>query len=136
MGFLDGVKDVIGDLAAATERSIAEVGGRDIPLAFAKFHPGGLAGFLDRLRQDGHGAQVDSWLDGTDIRPVSPAALAQSLPGPVADAIATDLALSRERLPIALSEFLPAAVAGLSENGKLKPQPVFSSTQVVDKPAA
>ena len=136
MGFLDGVKNVIGDLAAATERTIAEVGGRDIPLAFAKFHPGGLAGFLDRLRQDGHGAQVDSWLNGADPRPLPAAAIAQALPEPVADSLATDLALSRERLPIALSEFLPAAVAGLSENGKLKPQPVFSSTQVVDKPAA
>jgi uncharacterized protein YidB (DUF937 family) len=136
MGFLDGVKNVIGDLAAATERTIAEVGGRDIPLAFAKFHPGGLAGFLDRLRQDGHGAQVDSWLNGADPRPLPAAAIAQALPEPVADRLATDLALSRERLPIALSEFLPAAVAGLSEDGKLKPQPVFSSTQVVDKPAA
>jgi len=135
MGLLDGVKAVIGDLAAATERTIAEVGGRNIPMAFAKFHPGGLAGFLDRLRQDGHGTQVDSWLAGTDPRPVPAAAIAHALPDRVADSLATDLSLSRERLPIALSEFLPAAVTGLSENGRLKPQPVFSSTQVVDKPA-
>lgn len=135
MGLLDGVKAVIGDLAAATERTIAEVGGRDIPMAFAKFHPGGLAGFLDRLRQDGHGAQVDSWLNGADLRPIPASALAQALPEPVAERLATDLSLPRPRLPTALAEFLPAAVAGLSENGRLKPQPVFSSTQVVDKPA-
>jgi len=135
MGLLDGVKDVIGDLAAATERTIAEVGGRDMPMAFAKFYPGGLAGFLDRLRQEGHGTQVDSWLNGTDPRPVPASAIARALPEPVAASLATDLSLSRERLPTALAEFLPAAVAGLGENGRLKPQPVFSSTQVVDKPA-
>ncbi len=31
MGLLDGVKDVLGDLAAATERTIAEIGGQNIP---------------------------------------------------------------------------------------------------------
>jgi uncharacterized protein YidB (DUF937 family) len=121
---------VLGDLAAATEKSIAEVGGRDIPLAFAKFHPGGLAGFLDRLRGAGHGADVDSWLGGADLRPVPAPALAAALPQPVAEAIARDLSLPPERLPTALAEFLPAAVAGLSKNGRLTPQPVFSSTQI------
>jgi len=130
MGVLDGVKAVLGDLAAATEKTIAEIGGRDIPLAFAKFHPGGLAGFLDALKGAGHGSEVESWLDGTDPRPVPASAIASSLPDPVAEAMAHDLGLSRERLPTALAEFLPAAVAGLSEHGTLKPQPVFSSTQV------
>lgn len=130
MGLLDGAKSVLGDLAAATQRSIAEIGGRDIPLAFAKFHPGGLAGFLDRLKAGGHGAEVESWLAGTDPRPVPAGAIATSLPDRVAEAIAHDLSLPRERLPTALAEFLPAAVARLSENGRLKPQPVFSSTQV------
>lgn len=130
MGLLDGVKSVLGDLAAATERSIAEVGGRDIPLAFAKFHPGGLAGFLDRLRGAGYGAEVDSWLGGADLHPLAAPAFAAALPEPVAEAIARDLSLPLERLPTALAEFLPAAVAGISENGKLTPQPVFSSTQV------
>ncbi len=131
MGLLDGVKGVLGDLAAATERSIAEVGGRKIPMAFAKFHPGGLPAYLDRLREAGHGAEVESWLGGTDPRPIPAAAIAASLPAAVAAAIANDLSLPPERLPTALAEFLPAAVTGLSENGRLKPQPVFTSTQVV-----
>jgi uncharacterized protein YidB (DUF937 family) len=130
MGLLDGMKDVLGDLAAATERSIAKVGGRDIPMAFAKFYPGGLAAYLDALRTAGHGAEVDTWLAGSDPRAVPAGAIAASLPEPVAEAIARDLSLPRERLPTALAEFLPAAVSGLSEGGRLKPQPVFSSTQV------
>lgn len=125
-----GLKDVLGDLAAATERTIAEVGGRDIPMAFAKFHPGGLAGFLDRLRQAGHGAEVESWLQAADLRPLPAAALAACLPDPVAASIARDLSLPQERLATSLAEFLPAAVAGQSEDGRLKPQPVFSSTQI------
>jgi len=130
-----GLKDVLGDLAAATERTIAEVGGRDIPMAFAKFHPGGLAGFLDRLKQEGHGAEVDSWLQASDPRPIPAPALAACLPEPVAESIARDLSLPRERLATALAEFLPAAVAARSKDGRLTPQPVFSSTQVVGKPA-
>lgn len=135
MGLLDGVKDVLGDIAAATERTIAEIGGQNIPLAFAKFYPGGLQGFLDRLRQDGHGTEVDSWLSGTDPRAIPASALMQAIPDPVADRLATDLSVSRERLPVALAEFLPAAVTGKSENGRLTPQPIFASTQVIDKPA-
>jgi uncharacterized protein YidB (DUF937 family) len=133
MGLLDGVKHALGDVAAATEQTIAEIGGRDIPLGFAKFYPGGLAGFLDRLRQDGHGGAVDSWLGGTDPRPVPASAIEAALPGPVAESLARDLSLRPERLPTALAEFLPAAVTGVSENGRLKDQPVFSSTQVVDR---
>ncbi len=131
MGLLDGVKGVLGDLAAATEKSIAEIGGRDIPMAFAKFYPGGLAAYLDHLRNAGHGTEVESWLVGADLRPVPARAIAASLPEPVAQAIANDLSLTPERLPTALAEFLPAAVAGLSEDGRLKPQPVFTSTQVM-----
>lgn len=130
MGLLDGVKSVLGDVAAATERTIAEIGGRDLPLAFAKFYPGGLSGFLDHLRQNGHGAEVESWLGGTDLRPVPAEAIAASLSPPVAASMARDLGVPAERLPTALAEFLPAAVAGVSENGQLKDQPVFSSTQV------
>lgn len=133
MGLLDGVKQVLGDVAAATEQTIAEIGGRDIPLGFAKFYPGGLAGFLDRLRQDGHGGAVDSWLAGTDPRPVAPGAIEAALPAPVAERLANDLGVRPERLSTALAEFLPAAVTGASENGRLKEQPVFSSTQVVDR---
>ncbi len=73
-------------------------------------------------------------MNGTDPRPVSASALMQAIPEPVADCLATDLAVSRERLPVALAEFLPAAVTGVSENGRLTPQPTFASTQVIDKP--
>ncbi|MCJ2013235.1 YidB family protein [Methylobacterium sp. J-076] len=135
MGLMDGVKNVLGDLAAATERTIAEVGGQNIPMAFAKFYPGGLAGFLDRLRENGHGSEVDTWLQGRDPRPVPAGAIEACLPEPVAEGMARDLSLSRERLGTALAEFLPATVAGASEGGRLTPQPVFSSTQVVGKAA-
>ena len=130
MGLLDGVKAVIGDLAVAMETSIARIGGQKIPMAFAKFYPGGLPAFLDRLKETGHGGEVESWLAGTDLRPIPASAVTAALPAPVAEAIATDLSVSRERLPTALAEFLPEAVAGQCEDGRLKPQPTFSSTQI------
>jgi uncharacterized protein YidB (DUF937 family) len=60
---------------------------------------------------------------------VPAAAIAACLPDAVTERLAYDLGVPAGRVATALSEFLPAAVAEQSENGKLKPQPNFS-TQV------
>lgn len=133
MGLLDGAKNLIGDVVAAADRALEETGSGKLALALAKFYPGGLVAFLDRLRETGHGGAVDSWLsDRTqpDARQAVPAsAIASCLPKAVTARLAYDLGLPEGRVPTALAEFLPAAVAAESENGKLKPQPNFS-TQV------
>jgi hypothetical protein len=99
MGLLDGARNLIGDVTAAAERMVEEIGSGKLALALAKFYPGGLAAFLDRL------------------------------PEAVTERLAYDLSVPEARVATALAEFLPAAVAGQSENGQLKPQPNFS-TQV------
>lgn len=129
MGLLDGAKNLIGDVVAAADRVLEETGSGKLALSMAKFHPGGLAAFLDSLRQAGHGAAVESWLSGGERQAVPAAALAACLPDGVTERLAYDLSVPEGRVPTVLAEFLPAAVADQSENGRLMPQPNFS-TQV------
>lgn len=133
MGLLDGAKNLIGDVVAAADRALEETGSGKLALAMAKFYPGGLAAFLDRLREAEQGDAVESWLASGaqqgERRPVAAAAIAACLPDAVTERLAYDLGVPAGRVATALSEFLPAAVAEQSENGRLKPQPNFS-TQV------
>ncbi|QGY03990.1 hypothetical protein MMSR116_20355 [Methylobacterium mesophilicum SR1.6/6] len=133
MGLLDGARNLIGDVAAAAERALDGAGSGKLALALAKFYPGGLAAFLGRLRETGHGDAVGSWLAAggrPDSRQTVPAsAIAACLPDGVTERLAYDLGVPEGRVATVLSEFLPAAVADQSEDGKLKPQPNFS-TQV------
>lgn len=133
MGLLDGAKSLIGDVAAAAERALDEMGSGKLALALAKFYPGGLAAFLEHLRESGHGDAVGSWLAAGGQpdarRPVPPSAITACLPDGVAERLAYDLSVPEDRVATVLAEFLPAAVAEQSEDGRLKPQPNFS-TQV------
>jgi len=129
MGLLDGVKTLIGDVVAAADRAVVNAGSGKLALALAKFYPCGLVAFLDRLREAGHGDAVESWIGSGENRPIPAAAIAGCLPEAVTERLAYDLNLPAGRVPTALAEFLPAAVAAQSEDGKLKPQPNFS-TQV------
>ncbi|MDP4003533.1 YidB family protein [Methylobacterium sp. NEAU K] len=127
MGLLDGMKNVLGDVVAAADRAVERAGSGKLPMAMAKFYPGGLAAFLERLRGDGHGDAVDSWLSAGQNRPVPVAAIAACLPEAVTERLAYDLGVPAGRVATALAEFLPAAVASQSADGKLRPQPNFST---------
>ncbi|WP_280137104.1 YidB family protein [Methylobacterium sp. ARG-1] len=126
MGLLDGVKTMIGDVVAAADRAVVSTGSGKLALALAKFYPGGLVAFLDRLRESGHGEAVESWIGPGENRPVPVNAIAACLPDAVTERLAYDLNLPAGRVATALAEFLPAAVAAQSEDGRLKPQPNFS----------
>ena len=127
MGLLDTAKILIGDVTAAADRALEATGSGKLAMALAKFYPGGLAGFLDRLRADGHGTAVDSWSSSGERQTVPAAAIAACLPEAVTERLAYDLGLPQDRVATALSEFLPAAVAEQSADGRLRPQPNFST---------
>lgn len=129
MGLLDGWKAAFGDVATRVDATVERTGSARLAMAFAKFYPGGLPAFLDKLRADGHGAAVESWLGGGENRPVPAVAIGAAMPAAVLARFAYDLSLPEGRVPIALATFLPTAVAGQSDGGHLKPQPNYS-TQV------
>ena len=123
MGVFDGVRRILADLGDRIEAT----GAAALPLTFAKFYPGGLAGLLDGLRAAGHGAEVDSWLGSGPNRPIAPGALAALLTPEQTDRIAYEYGIPAGRVATALAAFLPAAVAGESVDGRLKPQIRFGS---------
>ena len=123
MGVFDGMKRI----AAGLSERVDAAGASALPLTFAKFYPGGLAGLLDRLRSAGHGAEVDSWLGAGPNRPIEPGALAAVLTPEQVDRIAYEYGIPAGRVPAALSAFLPTAVAAESRDGQLRPQIRFAS---------
>lgn len=129
MGLIDDAKALIGDVIAAADRALEDTGSGKLAMAMAKFYPGGLAAFLGRLREAGHGPAVESWLAAGERQTVPAGDIAACLPDAVTERLAYDLGIPEGRVATALSEFLPAAVAQESQDGRLKPQPNFS-TQV------
>lgn len=125
MGLFDGFRDVL----ARAELSIDRIGGGGLPMAFAKIHPGGLPGFLDRLREAGHGPAVDSWLGSGANGALPPEAYAALLSPEALARFATELGIPATRVPTVLAAFLPGAIDRQSPDGTLAPQMQFS-TQV------
>jgi uncharacterized protein YidB (DUF937 family) len=118
---------MIARVTAGLERQLDDVGADGLAMAAAKFVPGGLPALLDRLRGDGHGAAVDSWI-GTGENHLIPAeAYDRVLTPGVRDAFARDLGLRPERVAQSLAAFLPAAVDRESPGGQLREQRQFST---------
>ena len=128
----DGATTVLGRIASGIDQILSRQGADGIALAIAKFVPGGLPALLDRLREAGHGAAVDSWLGSGRNEPVPAEALAQVMPARSAEALARDLRVPPGRLPVALAEFLPAAVDRESPDGQLRAQPGFDATRILE----
>ena len=125
MGLFDTYRNAIGRMQGSIDR----IGGGALPMAFAKIYPGGLPGFLDRLRGAGHGAAVDSWIGSGVNASLPPEAYAALLSPEARARFSTDLGIPEARVPAALAEFLPGAVDRQSPDGTLAPQMQFS-TQV------
>lgn len=131
---LGSVTTIFGGLGARLEQALDAKGADGLALAAAKFFPGGLPSLLDALRADGHGGAVESWLGRGANAAVPAEAFARILPPAVAAAFARDLGLRPERVPVALAQFLPAAVARESRDGALRPQPQFSTQAMPGEP--
>jgi uncharacterized protein YidB (DUF937 family) len=130
------VTTMAGRIAAGLDRMLDSQGADGIALAVAKFLPGGLPALLDALREAGHGEAVASWLGAGPNAPVPAEALARVLPPESERAIAQDLGVRPERLPVALAQFLPVAVDRESPDGALRAQPRFDARAILDARSA
>lgn len=131
---LGSVTTIFGGLGARLEQALDEKGADGLALAAAKFFPGGLPALMDGLRAGGHGRAVDSWIGRGANDAVPAEAFARLLSPAVAEAFARDLGLRPERVPVALAQFLPAAVDRESPDGELRPQPQFSTQAMPGRP--
>jgi uncharacterized protein YidB (DUF937 family) len=80
---------------------------------------GGLDGVLNQLRQNGLGAQADSWVGAGPNLPISPVQLQQSLGAFGLDHAAAPLNMSSAEAGSAMAEILPELVNQLTPEGRL-----------------
>lgn len=87
--------------------------------------PGGLSGFLGRLRTSGLGTEATSWIGNVGAPAVSPQAVKSALGGSVVNGMASRLGLGGPAIGAALGYALPKVV-GLLTPGGVVPQGLSS----------
>ncbi len=80
---------------------------------------GGLGDLVDRFRQSGHGATVDSWVNQGPNQPAAPQQLETAIGPEVLQTLQQQTGLSREELLARLSRELPTAVDRYTPDGRL-----------------
>lgn len=80
---------------------------------------GGQGGLLDKLRQSGQGAQVDSWLGSGANQPIQPGALRDALGQNQVDTWAQQTGMGQNDLLHQLSQLIPHAVDRMSPNNTM-----------------
>ena len=88
---------------------------------------GSLGGVLDKLRQAGLGAQVDSWIGTGANLPVSAQSILAALgQGQVAQ-VAQRLGIDPQQAAAHIADFLPKAVDHLTPDGRMPAQETIAS---------
>lgn len=80
---------------------------------------GGLAGLIDRFKQNGHGDVANSWVSSGPNQPLNSQQLEQAIGPDVLDTLSQHTGLSREELLTRLTHELPNAVDKLTPDGRV-----------------
>jgi uncharacterized protein YidB (DUF937 family) len=111
--------DLGGSLKGALGQAAAAAAPALIAAALGKTNLG-LQGVVEKLQQNGLGAQVVSWLGNGSNIAITPDQLRAALGNEHVKKIAADLGLSTDEALKVLAQHLPAAVDQASPNGALK----------------
>ncbi len=84
---------------------------------------GGLMGLLTGLRNNGQGAQVDSWLGNGQNQPIQPEHLRQAMGDEQVNQYAQQAGMDQQGFLSTLAQHLPGVVDHLSPNGQLQQPP-------------
>jgi uncharacterized protein YidB (DUF937 family) len=116
MGLLD---DLGGSLKGALGKAAAAAAPGLVAAALRKTNLG-LQGVVNKLQQNGLGAQVASWLGNGSNLTITPEQLRAALGNEHVKKIAAELGLSTDEALKVLSEHLPEAVDQASPSGSLQ----------------
>lgn len=83
---------------------------------------GGAGGLLDKLRQSGHGEQVDSWIGGGANQPIQPGALRDALGQNQVNTWSQQTGMGQDDLLHQLSQLIPHAVDRMTPNNTMPPE--------------
>src|SRR5215468_10350431 len=89
--------------------------------------PGGLGGFLDKLKAAGYGSEVESWLGHADASPVSTQLLDRVVGSTALGGIASRLGLGTSLLSTVVGYALPKTIGLLTPGGTI---PAYLSSEV------
>jgi OmpA-OmpF porin, OOP family len=89
--------------------------------------PGGVGGFLDKLKSAGLSSEIASWLGHTDAAPLSADRLGGAVGSAVLGGIASRLGLSASIVSMAAGYVLPKIIGMLTPGGKI---PTYLSSEV------
>src|SRR5215470_9615970 len=89
--------------------------------------PGGLGGFLDKLKAAGFGSEVESWLGHANASPVSSQLLDRVVGSSVLGGIASRLGLGTSLLSTVVGYALPKMIGLLTPGGSV---PAYLSSEV------
>jgi OOP family OmpA-OmpF porin len=94
--------------------------------------PGGVGGFVDRLRSAGLGPVASSWLGHADAAPMTAQAVEQALGSTTLNTVATRLGLGTTTIAPAVGYLLPRIVGLMTPGGTVPaPIPVHAAIQAV-----
>ncbi|SNR60993.1 Uncharacterized conserved protein YidB, DUF937 family [Methylobacillus rhizosphaerae] len=114
MGLFDSIAgSVIGKIAGNSDNPMLQAGLELMNKC------GGPQGILEKLRESGLGAEVESWLGSGSNLPLSLSQVLQVFGSALLQPLAAKLSLSPEDLAAKLAEYLPQAIDKLSPEGEL-----------------
>ena len=96
-------------------------------LSMVTSSPGGIGGFLDRLKSAGLGSEIASWLGHTDAAPLSVEQLSRAVGTAALGGIASRLGLGTSLVSTAAGYVLPKLIGMLTPGGKV---PTYLSSEV------
>lgn len=117
MGLLDqfggSIKSALGSIAAAEAPAL-------ISAALAKTNMGDLQGLVDKLKENGLGEQVDSWLGNGPNKPITPEQIRAALGSDQVRQLAEHFGIPIDSVLKLLAEHVPTAVDQASPNGVIE----------------
>jgi uncharacterized protein YidB (DUF937 family) len=123
-----GLGDLLGGILGGGARGGSLAGGQGggmmrmlLPLVASMLMNGGLQKILGRLRENGRGAEADSWVSAGENKEVDGAAVRQALDDDEITSIATQLGVSEDEAVEAVARVLPDVVDQVTPEGQLPP---------------
>ena len=122
MGILDQIGSLAGQLG---QNNASQAGVAGALMQALEQHPGGVAGVLDSLRQNGLGQHVDTWANGQPAA-VSPDQVQQGLNGTnIVEKTAEQAGISHDAAAAAIAAVMPMVIQHFAPNGQPTTQSEF-----------
>lgn len=117
MGLLDNVTGKANEIESAIQQGSEHAGLMGHVTDFVHAHPGGLAGLVQKFREQGLGDIVNSWISRERNQPVTAAQIESVLGNDTVQALAAKVGVSTSTISTGLATVLPQVIDKLTPQG-------------------